>query len=317
MRALILGGGGAIGSAIARHADSIGVQTCVGLRAGTSPVRLAEHPGIRRHQVDVEDAEAVQRLLRNLRPDWLVMTAFPGEGHATTPGSRGRLLSGMGRGVLAVMEAARAAGFAGALTWIGSALSYGDAPRQVRTALRPRTFRGAVKAAESLLVAQLAREYGLRATEIRVFTGYGPYEQRGRLIASLLRAALTGGQVPLAAMPGQRDWIHYQDIARACLASATAFPQEPRVINACSGRLHDTHAVAAMLEAICGRPLVAAQTYPDCDAYGDVVAGSPPEVADGIDWSPLMDLETGLAQSWEWACSPAGRAYLLASPVAA
>ena len=120
-------------------------------------------------------------------------------------------------GVLAVLEGARAAGFGGRIVWIGSALAID------RTGgTRAPHFRGAVKAAESLLAAQLAAQLGLALSEVRVFTGYGPFEQAQRLVPSLLRAALSGTRVPLAATPAHRDWIHYEDIARLCLAVASA-----------------------------------------------------------------------------------------------
>jgi nucleoside-diphosphate-sugar epimerase len=312
VRALILGGGGAIGAAIARHADDSGLEVHVGMRPGSPATRLAARPGIRRHDTDVRDGASVAGLLEGVRPDWLVMAAFP-PGHAVDVEGRRSMLRGMCDGVLSVLSAARDAGFRGTLTWLGSAMSYGvgGAPRCPRTPMRPQTFRGAAKAAESLLAAQLAAEAGVAFSEIRVFTGYGPYEQRERFVSSLLRAALTGGQVRLAAQPARRDWIHFDDIARACMATIALPPGPARTFNACSGVLADTRTVATLLEGIVGRPLVAPEPYPVPEAYGDVEPGVLPGAGDGLDWSPRYTLAEGLARSWEWAMSRSGRSYLL------
>ncbi|UHQ19531.1 NAD-dependent epimerase/dehydratase [Lysobacter sp. KIS68-7] len=318
MRALILGGGGAIGSAIARHADATGLEVHVGLRRGASRARLALHPAIRCHDTDVRDTASVGHTLAMVRPDWLVMAALPA-GHPAQEAQRRAFLHDMCDGVLSVLPAARMHGFEGTLTWIGSAMTYGvgGAPRHTQAPLRPQTFRGAVKAAESLLVAQLASEAGIALREVRVFTGYGPYEQRDRFVASLLRAALTDGRVRLAPQPARRDWIHYDDIARACLATAALPPHGPaRIFNACSGTLADTRTVATMLEDIVGRSLIADAPYEVADAYGDVEPGVRPDPSEGLDWSPRHTLAEGLAHAWEWATTREGRDYLLSDATA-
>jgi nucleoside-diphosphate-sugar epimerase len=311
MRLLILGGGGAIGSAIARHADDRALETHVGLRPGAGCPRLASHPRIRRHDVDVADAGAVEALLAGNAPDCIVMAAFPG-GIAPRREDRRGMLRGACDGVLAVLEGAHAAGFGGRIVWIGSALAIN------RTGgTRLPNFRGAVKAAESLLAAQLAAQLGLALSEVRVFTGYGPFEQAQRLVPSLLRAALSGTRVPLAVSPAQRDWIHYEDIARLCLAVASAPSPHAGPFHACTGKPADTHEIARLLEEITGMPLVADAPFEGHDHYGDVPRGMPPTRADGIDWAPGIDLREGLARTWEWACTPAGRAHLFAMAGAA
>jgi nucleoside-diphosphate-sugar epimerase len=316
MRLLIIGGHGAIGSAIARHADSVGIDTHVGARDTSPALRLGAASRIRRHVLDAVDAGSVHDVITALQPDAIVMAALPRAGHADDAQARHALLAGMGAGVLGVLEGARAAGFQGRMAWIGSAMCYGEGgqPRRVDAALRPQTFRGAVKAAESLLVAQLAAQFGIALTEVRVFTGYGPYEQRERLVASLLRAALQGGRVRLASTPARRDWIHYDDIARAVLGVLSTPPAAalPRVVNACSGALHDTHAVARLLERITGAALVDTAVYDAADRYGDAEPGCLPATADGIAWRPRIDLAQGLQACWDWARTPLGRGYLLA-----
>ena len=311
MRLLILGGGGAIGSAIARHADDAGLETHVGLRPGAACPRLASHPHIRRHDVDVADAGAVESLLAANAPDGIVMAAFP-RGFAPQREERRDMLLGMCQHLLAVLEGAHAAGFGGRIVWIGSALAIDRT-----SGTRSPNFRGTVKAAESLLAAQLAAQLDLALSEVRVFTGYGPFEQAQRLVPSLLRAALSGTRVPLGVRPAHRDWIHYEDIARLCLAVASAPSPQAGPFHACSGKPADTRQVARLLEDITGVPLVAEAPFEGHDHYGDVPRGMPPTRADGIDWAPGIDLREGLARTWEWARTRAGRDHLLATTAGA
>jgi nucleoside-diphosphate-sugar epimerase len=308
MRALILGGHGAIGSAVARHADQLGMETHAVARSDAGQARLAGNPGITRHCVELEDGAAVGALLRAVRPDWIVMAAFPGEHAAKSPASRRLLLGAMVNVLLGVMEAAASVRFGGTITWLGSAMvnsiAKAGAPGD---AMDPRTWRGAVKAAEVLLARQFASAHGLRLVELRVFTGYGPFEQPQRLVPALLRAALGHDRVRLAPTPSQRDWIHYADIARACVASIDA---GTGTCNLCTGRWTDTRALATCLETITGKPLIDPRPWDGSDHYGRVAPGVPP-LQSQLPWSPSISLEDGLRDAWSWAQSRAGRDWLL------
>lgn len=314
MRVLILGGGGAIGSAIIRRAGARGFEAHAVMRESTRAVRPGAASPASVHRCDISDSETLTALVGDLRPDLIVQAAFP-PGHPRNDEERRTHLLSMCEGVLGVMPALRNAKFEGRLVWLGSAMSYGEGngPRRTGDVLRPETFRGAVKASESGLAGQLANEFGILFSELRVFTGYGPFEQRERLIAQLLRAALTGGRVRLTAQPFYRDWVHYEDIGDACFTAPHASRGRATVFNVCSGQLVSTHQVAAMVGRLAGRDLMAAEPFDADDRYGHAEAGVLPTRADGLDWQPRISLENGLRQCWEWAHSREGAAYLLES----
>lgn len=314
MRALILGAGGAVGSAITRYLTLHRIPCHAALRASTGRARLGSLPPEILHVCDISDSRALCDLIQRLDPDLVVMAAFP-SGHAATDAERRRLLDGMTSGVLGLFTALHDARFQGRLVLLGSAMSYGKGghPRRTSDALRPQTFRGAVKAAESTLAAQLAAEFEIALTELRVFSAYGPFEGRERLVPRLLRAALAGTRVRLTAQPFERDWIHYDDIARACLAAAAQETRTPVVHHACSGALTSTHRIAAILEGVTGRSLVADEPFEGVDRYGDVEPGLLPSASDGLEWKPTVGLEEGLEACWTWARSRSGSEFLLES----
>lgn len=311
MRVMVVGGGGAIGSAIVRHLRSCGIETHAVVRRATAPSRLASAHGAIIHHGDRADARSMRAIIAGCRPDLIVDAAFP-SGQPLGDECRREFLHGMTDGLLGLFAALRDADFAGRLVLLGSAMSYGRSggPRRTSDVLRPQTFRGAAKAAESALAAQLASESGIALTELRIFTGYGPYEQRERLVSQLLRAALGGPLVRLTVEPFLRDWVFYDDIARACLASCSSPSRAPGVFNVCSGTLTTTHEVARTLERIVGRPLVGSEPFDRGDRYGDVEPGVLPEAAGGLDWAPEVTLSQGLERCWAWATSPEGTAFL-------
>lgn len=315
-RLLVLGGGGAIGSAIARLALACGARVDVAVRPGCDASRLATLGGATVHDCDLRDRAALTALVRRVAPSLVVAAEFT-RGHPGLPRARFEALESMVHVLLALFEALREVRFPGRLVILGSWLAYGEggAPRHPRDPLRPRAFRGAVKAAESVLAAQMAAEFGIALTELRVFSGYGPYIQRDRLLACLLRAALGGPRVAISAEPRPRDWIYYEDIARACLAAERVEERDPTVFNVCSGELAGSDRVASLLEAATGRSLVADVPFTGEDRCGDVQPGVLPAPEEGLDWRPRLDLATGLAACWEWARTAEGRHYLLGSTV--
>lgn len=319
MRILVLGAAGVIGSAVVRRAMQDGHEAHAVARGGSSLDRLGGDVGARArvHRLDLLDRAALSDLIATLAPDRIVHAAFPPV-WGRDPASREKLVA-EGLGLSAgLAEALRERRFVGTLVHLGSATAYGPAPgaHDPRDRLAPNTFRGVIKAAEALLLAQCAAEVGFRMTELRVFTAYGPWEQADRLVPSLMRAALTGSPISLTARAHERDWIHVDDVARACLVAAGSATHA--VHNLCTGRTVDTHGLAREAERITGRTLVRDHAYPDRDAYGNEhPLGVPPGDRATFDWAPAYALAEGLAQTWDWARSAAGRRYLLDEAVAA
>ncbi|MCP5477940.1 MAG: NAD-dependent epimerase/dehydratase family protein [Rhodanobacteraceae bacterium] len=77
MRILILGGSGAIGSAIARYASSIGVEVDVVAHVAAPHCPAGNAFEIARHTLSLSDTAALRSLLVRRQPRLVVMAAFP------------------------------------------------------------------------------------------------------------------------------------------------------------------------------------------------------------------------------------------------
>lgn len=314
MSVLVLGAAGMVGSAVVREALSRGLEVHALVRPGSDRVRLGGClDSIALHRHDLDDGNALRYVLDDVAPEFIVQTAFPSISTPRDAGSRRELMRGLDI-TLKLLEAIRETGFDGRLVLSGSAMCYGpsDRPHGVSDPLRPSSFRGVVKSAESLLAAQYARETNTAVTELRIFTAYGPWEQPGRLLPSLFAAALTGARVPLTASSYVRDWVYIADVARACIMAGERTAAGHEIFNICSGELYGTHEVASMVEAVTGKELISHELYPKQDQYGDPYpCGVPPDPDGDLAWVPKHDLESGLRAQWSWAKSTAGRAWLL------
>lgn len=314
MSVLVLGAGGMVGSAVVREALRCGLDVQALLRPGAKTTRLNGClDSVSLHHHDLNNENGLHGVLDGVAPDFIIQAAFPSIPAPRDPDSRRELLRALNF-TTNLLEAMRATGFDGRLVLTGSGMCYGpsDTPHRPSDPLRPRSYRGAIKAAESLLAAQYARETNAAVTELRIFTAYGPWEQPERLLPSLFAAALTGDEVALTARSHSRDWVYVGDAARACIMAGEHPSAGPEVFNVCSGQLYGTHEVARAVEAVTGRALVSHRLYNKADQYGDPFPlGIPPGRGGSFPWAPEYDLEKGLRAQWEWAQSEAGRAWLL------
>ena len=314
MSVLVLGAAGMVGSAVVREAVRCNLEVHALVRPGTETSRLNRClDSIALHWHDLNDGNALHDVLDEVAPNVIVQAAFPSISAPRDPTSRRHFLQGLDF-TTSLLEAMRATEFDGRLVLPGSAMCYGPSAtlHRVSDPLQPSSFRGAVKAAESLLGAQFARETNTAVTELRIFTAYGPWEQPDRLLPSLFAAALTGGRVRLTAGSHLRDWVYVEDVARAFIMAGERSTAGPEVFNVCSGQLYGTHEVARMVEAATGRALISHRIYHKADQYGDPSPrGIPSGRDDSFPWAPEYGLEAGLRAQWEWAQSEAGRAWLL------
>lgn len=160
----------------------------------------------------------------------------------------------------------------------------------------PTDYYAASKEAfEAFLVAYRFRAR-ISAVTLRLSDTYGPGDPRRRILHLLLDAQASGAPVPLS--PGEQkiDLVHVSDVARAFLMALGALARGTPLDDAYgvkTGRLLSLRDVAALVEAIGGRPIDArwgARDYPP----GVIMSSFTPPPLPG--WRPRISLETGIAQ---------------------
>lgn len=302
-----------MGSAVVREAVCRGWRVTVVARPGAATNRLAAvREEIGTEFFDLEDVEMLTEFFRARRFDGIVHAAFPG-GHAPDAVSRRRFFLAGLETAWAVAESLRRTKFAGCLLHTGSAMVYGpSAAHDPDRRMAPVTFRGMVKACGALILEQTAVEIGFRFRDLRIYSAYGPFEQLGRFVPELMRAALRGQRISLTQTPCLRNWIFVDDVSTACLAALER--REPQILNVNVGveRARTTHELAALMEKQTGRSLVKDFARSGSDPYaGHRLDVDPAHAKLHLGWSARTSLEEGLRTTWEWSGTPVGREYLL------
>ena len=245
-RLLITGAGGFVGAAIAKAAVAAGDDVIALVRNGGSRLAgIAKHISL--HRADLADAPSVARLIRSVKPDVVIHSAWEGVGGALRSDD---IQFENIRTTIALADAAIAAGtrkFVG----IGSQAEYGRYDRRIveDDLPRPTMLYGAAKLAANHLSAQRCGEAEVAFAWLRLFSVYGPGDNPNWLIPSTA-ASLVQGSRPLCTAGTQRwDYLHIDDVAEGVLAVARN-DRANGVFNLSSGEAVDVRRIVEMLRDI-------------------------------------------------------------------
>ncbi len=231
---LVTGAGGFVGAALTARLVRLGHDVVAVTRPDGNTARLTGLLGqIEERPVDLTSGAAIGRLVDDVRPTVCVHCAAVG---ATTVSEDADALVAVN--TLAPLAFARALSLTGCrrLVTVGSSSEYGPSGEPMTEAMlaRPDDLYGATKLAGGILAGTAARAAGLSACHARLFSVYGPGEDRRRLIAAVASAVVSGRAVELTEGAQRRDLVFIDDAVEA-LVLAIASPDPPAVFNVGTG----------------------------------------------------------------------------------
>lgn len=233
MKVLVTGGAGFIGSAVIRHLIQDGVSvinvdklTYAGNLESLVDVRSSSHYAF--EQLDVCEADRVQRLFRTHEPDAVIHLAAESHVDRSIDAPDDFLQTNI-LGTFQLLQAARA--------WLETCSSakaeqfrflhvstdevYGDLHEsgdyfRETTPYAPSSPYAATKAGSDHLVRAWGRTYGLPILITNCSNNYGPHQFPEKLIPHTILNALSGKPLPVYGDGRQvRDWLFVEDHAAA------------------------------------------------------------------------------------------------------
>lgn len=311
MRVLITGITGFVGGHLAEHLLAAGGHTLAGLaRGGAWPAGLAHLAGAAAlHPAALADGPAVERVLREVRPDWVFHLA----GYANT-GKSFREPDVCWADNLAATrtfyDAILRAEIRPRVLFVSSGLIYGDPdepgkPCDERTTLKPASPYAASKAAADLLGYQYFRTAGLAVVRVRMFNQIGPRQPADYAVANFARqiAEIEAGKRPPVIETGdlsaERDVTDVRDIVSAFrLLIEQGVPGE--AYNAGRGT---TYPVQELLDRLVRMSRVKVDVRSSAAGRkGDtaVARADAAKLRSATGWEPRYELDQTLADVLDW-----------------
>ena len=248
---LVTGAGGFVGAAVVRRLAADGIETVALVRDAARAPRLDGLRGrVRLVEAELADAEALLEALRAVRPKACLHLAAGG-----AVAGRDQLESLLAVNTLATARLACELAELGCerLVTAGSSSEYGPVAGAMAEALLPQPddIYGVSKLAGGLLARALAAQAGMQSLHLRIFSAYGPGEDRRRLVASVAERLLAGRPVELTPGAQVRDFVYVDDVASA-FARALRCQASGVSLNVGSGRETSVRELCLLLCELAG-----------------------------------------------------------------
>jgi UDP-glucose 4-epimerase len=301
MKALVTGAGGFVGANLVAHLLNLGHEPVAILRPGGSGWRLEGVAAQARTEfVDLRSTEALSDLVVNVRPDVVFHLAAYGAYSWQT--DLDSMIAVNVRATEALLDGARRVD--ARLVAAGSSSEYGFSDRATTELDRvsPNSHYAITKVAATHLCRLAATQYEQEAITLRLYSVYGPWEEPGRLMPTLVERALAGTYPRLVDPETARDFVWIDDVCDAFLrAGTTDLTDRGAVLNVASGAQTTLHALVDIVRArfdIEGDPVWGSMPARRWDT--SVWVGDPSMATDMIGWTAVTPLEQGLDRLGSW-----------------
>lgn len=302
MRVLVTGAAGFVGANLAASLAQAGHEVVAWVRP-ESPTWRLDHLGdsVEVVPLDLLDGEAIDSGLRSARPEWIFHLAA--HGAYSWQRDAERIMQTNLVATVRLLAACQRQGFA-AFVNAGSSSEYGfqdHAPREDELP-EPNSDYAVMKAAATLHCRFVAQRDDLHVVTLRLYSVYGPWEEPGRLMPTLVARGLEGKLPPLVSPDTPRDFVSVRDAERAFVQAAERTDLERGgVFNIGSGRqttLREVVEVARAQLGIAAEPEWGTEPQRSWDAA--VWVSDPRKANEELGWEAEDDLATGFARLVEW-----------------
>jgi UDP-glucose 4-epimerase len=302
---LVTGATGFIGARVAERLCERGHHLALLLRAPRDSDRAAAlYPGCTLIQGDLATPQSYAPALRAFAPDTVIHAAW----HGVAGADRNDFMQIANISAAAWLAGECAAAGATAFIGLGSQAEYGPYSRILdeTTETSPTTLYGHSKLAACRVTEALCRTTKMRHAWVRVFSTYGPRDNPGWMIPSLIAALKAGRKPPLTL--GEQKWgFLFVDDAADAIAAVTETQGVEGVFNLGSSdapQLRDTVTLLRDLVSP-GAPLGFGEVpyRPDQVMHLQADIGKLSRVTG---WAPRVDLATGLDKTVRWFTSQHG-----------
>lgn len=299
---MITGASGFVGANLARRLLRDGHEVHLLQRPGYRGWRIdAIRADLVIHEVDLEDRQSLEPVIATIRPEWIFHLAAHGaySWQQDVP----RLVGTNLVGTISLVEASARIGFE-SFVYAGSSSEYGlkDHPPGESESPEPNSLYAVTKLSGTLYCRYVAQRERLRIRTLRLYSVYGPFEEPGRLVPTLIIRALGGALPTLAAPQTARDYVFTEDVSEAFVLAASRQGSEPgATYNIGTGRQTTLKEVVDLI-----RGLLEVKAEPVWGSMADRPWDTPSWVANNarakteLGWRPRYDLARGLAETVRW-----------------
>ena len=308
-RVIVTGATGFVGANLARRLVRDGHEVHLLVRRGYHPWRINDvYSQVVLHETDLADKEALATVVSEIKPEWIFHLAVYGA--YSWQKDLYQMVQTNISGTMNLVEACLQTGFESFVN-TGTSSEYGykdDSPCE-SAYLEPNSHYAVTKASATMFCRYTGQSRRVHTPTLRLYSVYGPFENPGRFIPTLVMEGLAGNLPPLVNPGVMHDFVFVEDVVDAYLLAADTTGQEfGAIYNVGTGiqtSLAEIVASARRIMGITVEPRWGSMPDRQWDT-GSWVADSQ-KIREELGWRPKYTLEQGLRSVVEWFKSDAAR----------
>jgi nucleoside-diphosphate-sugar epimerase len=300
-KVFITGATGFIGSNLARRCLERVAEVFINLRKTSDTWRIRDIlEEVNAVPADITEYEKLRGALKKIHPDVIFHTAAYG-GSADQKNTE-KIIETNITGTVNVVRSCRDIGVS-LIVNTGSSSEYGikNTAMDESALLEPVTEYGVSKAAATLFCQSYATAYNLPIITLRLFSPYGRYEQKSRLVSSVILAALQRINPKISSPRFVRDFVYIDDVLDAYESALSLRNPSGEIFNIGSGQQHSVGEVVDGIIRILGNEVKYETGIPR--AWKNEPAFWQADIRKAkseLHWEPEYSLERGLAATVDW-----------------
>jgi nucleoside-diphosphate-sugar epimerase len=300
-RVLITGATGFVGSNLCRRLLNEGHEVFCLLRPEHEPWRIEGiRADVRIHTVDLMDQVRLSTLVSEVRPEWIFHLAAYGA--YSWQADLDRLIRTNLLSTINLMQACLETGFEIFIN-TGSSSEYGlkdHAPAPTES-IDPNSYYAVTKASATLFCRYTASRFHLPVPTLRLYSVYGPFEEPGRFIPTLIVRGLEGSLPPLVDPLVARDYVYVRDVEDAYVRLASQpLGTNGDIFNVGTGTQTTIAEVVELARRVLG--LSAAPEWGSMPRreWDTSIWRADNRTLVARGWQPHVNLETGFGETIRW-----------------
>lgn len=298
---LITGATGFVGACLTENLVKEGNEVHIIARQTSNMWRLKKVKNeLAIHEVDLRDGDKVETLINEVKPENIYHLATYGAYYYQD--NIKKTIDSNITGTINLINAAVKQDF-NAFINIGSSSEYGTKSDRMKEdmVLEPINTYGVTKAAATLYARMMGSNLKRPISTLRLFSAYGYYEDKTRLVPSAILSCINGENPKLASGDAVRDFIFIEDIIELIKQVSKANNTCGMIYNAGTGK---QHSVAEMVNCIVNQ--ISKEILPQ---WGSIPGRKSDTnkweanmglVEKELGWKPKYSLEAGVKKSIDW-----------------
>jgi len=169
--------------------------------------------------------------------------------------------------------------------------------------LNPLTFYGITKASQTNIAQYFFKLRSLPVTTLRLFTPYGKFESKGRLVSDIMFAIINNKKLGISSPKSVRDFIFIDDVIDAMLKASKIPNIEGEIFNIGAGKSNPVKKIVEICKKFTNYnndiSLLESQKR-DYDISGGKGYANVQKAKKILHWKPKNSIEQGLKKSYQW-----------------